>query len=78
MTSFDVSMIAVLVGLIVTVGLFFLMREVFAWYFKTNQQIELGEAQLAWLTEIAATNEKILVELRSLNTSQPAANHDTE
>lgn len=42
----------VLVGLAVLIGVFFLLREVFTWYWKINRRVELQEQQLRTLLEI--------------------------
>jgi hypothetical protein len=36
-------LIPILVGLVIAVGLFFLMREVLCWYYKINKRVALQE-----------------------------------
>lgn len=42
----------VLVGLAVLIGVFFMLREVFTWYWKINRRVEIQEKQLQTLLEI--------------------------
>ncbi|KAF5068327.1 hypothetical protein DSECCO2_244230 [anaerobic digester metagenome] len=49
MTSIET---AIIVGLLILILLFFVLREVFCWYLKINKQIKLQQAMLETLLKM--------------------------
>lgn len=43
----------IIFGVLITVALFFLLREVFLWYFKINKRIEQNDRMIELLSELA-------------------------
>lgn len=59
----DTSFINVVIGVIIIVIIFFVFRELFCWYWKINQRIELQEQMLG-------TMRRILQEIKANGKSQ--------
>lgn len=47
-------------GLVVLVGIFWLCREIFCWYWKFNKMVELAEAQRMELVAIKGLLERLV------------------
>jgi hypothetical protein len=60
-------------GLLVLVGIFWLCRELFCWYWKFSRMVELAENQRAELVAIKGLLRQLVDQGRGQGKAEPAA-----
>lgn len=57
MTSSNEIIIAVILGILLMIGIFFALRQLFTWYWKINERINLQKETNAYLKKLVEINK---------------------